>query len=510
MKKFSKLLALLLALLLVLPAAVACAENTPAGGNDQTTDAQGADTPDALVNTLNGAPLSEYTIIYSESGLDFNKRAAEYIGSAIEAVTGTAPAVKLDTETEATDKEILVGITNRQEALAIEGGVEGATEGFEFLTASKDTKVLLYGEEYMIAGAAYAFAKNLAENTAVTVPAEVTVGTPVFEDANNFIYMISDGMGFNTLNFGYDLYVKGTHTEHEDISGYPQDIVANRFPHKAQNYTHSLNDDVTDSAAGGTALATGYKTYNGVVGLNGDYKEVQNLSELAISLGKKTGVLTTDEINGATPAAFSSHVEDRGDEEDILAAQEESGIDIVIGDITDPATIFRKSLEALKNDDKGFFVMYEEAYTDKGSHDNNSEVVYNAYTRLNTALRIAFEFVLYNPDTVLILTADHETGGITYDEEKGSYKFTSGDHTQVNVPFYGIGKGTEVIDGKTYDNTGIAKFAARIMGVEEFGDPELTELTDKTGEEKMTTDEYNAIMLKMIKARREYNASKNK
>ena len=48
------------------------------------------------------------------------------------------------------------------------------------------------------------------------------------------------------------------------------------------------------------------------------------------------------------------------------------------------------------------------------------------------------------------------------------------------------------------------------MGVEEFGDPELTELTDKTGEEKMTTDEYNAIMLKMIKARREYNASKNK
>lgn len=503
MKKFPKLLALLLALLLVLPAAVACAENAPAG-DDQTTDAQGTDTPDALGNTLNGAPLSEYTIIYSESGLDFNKRAAEYIGSAIEAVTGTAPAVKLDTETEATDKEILVGITNRQEALAIEGGIEGATEGFEFLTASKDTKVLLYGEEYMIAGAAYAFAKNLAENTAVTVPAEVTVGTPVFEEVNNVIFMIGDGMGFNSLKLGIELYENGAYTESENVSGYHQYSVGDRLPYKAQSYTHSLDYDVTDSAAGGTALATGYKAYNGAIGLDVNMNEVKNLTELAKELGKKTGVLTTDEITGATPSAFSVHDDSRDDTDEILELQSKTGFDIMIGDITDPATILRTSLESLENDDKGFFVMYEEGHIDKYSHDNNKKNFYTAYTRLNTALRVALEFVMYNPDTFLLLTADHETGGLTYNEEIGEFVYTTGDHTQVNVPFYAIGMGAEEIDGKTYDNTGVSKFAARLMGVTDFGDPELTELTDKTGEEQMTMDEKNAMAIKRFKAFREY------
>ncbi|MBR5452593.1 MAG: alkaline phosphatase [Clostridia bacterium] len=500
MKSTRKVLAFLLALVLVLPAMFACNESEPADTTPTDTTA-----PEETVLTLNGAPLSEYTIVYSESGLDFNKRAAEYVAAAIEAATGTAPAVKLDTEAEATDKEILVGITNRQADLGIEGGIEGATKDFEFLTASKDTKVLLYGEEYMIAGAAYAFAKTLAAGNAVTVPAEVTVGAPVFEDPRNVIFMIGDGMGFNTLKLGLELYENNTFPEKENISGYHQKIVADRLPYKAQHYTHSIDYDVTDSAAGGTALATGYKAFNSVIGLDINMNEIQNLTELAMSLGKKTGVLTTDEITGATPSAFSVHAKSRENTEEILEKQNNSNIDILIGDITDPGPVFRNALESLRNDDKGFFVMYEEAHIDKYSHANEKDNLYTAYTRLNTALRVAFEFMMYNPDTLLLLTADHETGGITYSEDKGCYIYTGGDHTQVNVPFYAIGKGAEEIDGKTYDNTGVAKYAARIMGVTEFGDPELTELTDKTGEEQMTMDEKNAIAIIRFKAFREYD-----
>lgn len=498
MKNARKFLAFLLAMLLVLPTMFAC-------GNTESTDNTPEDTTiaETTVITLNGVSITDYTIVYSESGLDFNKRAAEYISSSIEAITGTAPAVKLDTDSEATANEILVGITNRQDSLGIES-VEGKTEGFEFLTVAKDNKILLYGEEYMIASAAYNFVKTLTGTENVTVSNEITVGAPVFEDPKNIIFLIGDGMGFNSLELGNQLYEDNMFPDYENVSGYDQHIVANRLPYKAQSYTHSYDADVTDSAAGGSALATGYKTYNGVVGLDKNLKPVKNLSELAIELGKKTAVLTTDDIYGATPAAFSVHVLDRDDKDDILVAQQSGDIDVFTGVIRYPVSAIRKALDEIDNSENGFFMMYEEAHIDKESHDNKQKTFYTAYTRLNTALRVFLEFVMYNPDTALILTADHETGGITFKEETGKYVYTTGNHTHVNVPFYAIGKGTEFIDGKTFDNTGVSKFAAQLMGVNDFGDPGLDQIVDKTGLEKYSDSELVAKFKELQNAKKVY------
>ena len=185
MKKTKRLLALFLVLVLIIPAMFACG-NTDTTGNTpvDTTAAEDttvADTTPVEVDpTLNGIPVENYTVVYSASGFDFNKRAAEYISNQIEILTGTAPKVVLDTEAEVTENEILVGITNRQESLGIDS-VEDKTEGFEFLSVAKDDKILLYGNEYMIAGAAYNLIKEISEIKTVTISTEITVGEPVFE-----------------------------------------------------------------------------------------------------------------------------------------------------------------------------------------------------------------------------------------------------------------------------------------------------------------------------------------
>ena len=137
-------------------------------------------------------------------------------------------------------------------------------------------------------------------------------------------------------------------------------------------------------------------------------------------------------------------------------------------------------------------MMYEEAHIDKSAHDKQAKSFYHAYTRLNTALRTIMEYMMYNPDTLLILTADHETGGVTWNEEKSSYEFTSGSHTGVNVPFYALGKGVEHIDGNTYENVYIPKLIAKLMGEENFGDASISDTTDATGLETLTDDEKKA------------------
>lgn len=476
MKIKTRLFALLMVIAMLIPSLVACGNETPADNSPTDNNAQ------TVTLTLNGVSLSDYTIVYSESGLDFNKRAAEYISEEIKAITGTAPAVVLDTEAADAGNEILVGITNRDSDTINTADYEDV---FKYATVTTGDSVILYGEEYMIAGAAYALVKSLADNKDVTVPSEVTVGEPVFEDAKNVIFVIGDGMGFNSLALGNQLYATNAYPDKENISGYHQNIVADRLPYKAQSFTHSYDNDVTDSAAGGTALATGYKTYNGVIGLDNQLKPIKNLSELAIELGKDAAVLTTDDTYGATPSAFSVHVLDRNDEDDILVAQQKNNIDYYAALIRDPANAIRKGLDAVDDNENGFFMMHEEAHIDKASHDNNKSKFYTAYTRLNTALRVFLEFMMYNPDTVLILTADHETGAIILNEETGTYEYTSDEHSHVNVPFYAIGKGTEFIDGKIFDNTGVSKFAAQLMGADNFGNPDLEQVINKTGEEKM-------------------------
>lgn len=331
-----------------------------------------------------------------------------------------------------------------------------------------------------------------------------------FAKVKNVIYMIGDGMGPNHIEVARE-------KTGGNING---KLYMDALPNKGYETTYSL-DGVTDSAAGGTALATGYKTYNGVVGMNGDYQDVQNIRELCSSLGMKTGVVCTKPLNDATPAAFTAHALSRGavseisreqildmpnvligqtentygnvmQEDDVLVKWQSYGIQrrykqsviqksqenplfgtIYTNETIDLPALTKKTLTHLDNldtEDKGFFVMIEGSKIDTCSHSNDLNGMVREFDAFDEAIGVAMEFILENPDTILIVTADHETGGLQPD---GS--FTTGGHTGVDCPVRAIGYGTEIFNNTTVNNTDIPKFIAKSLGVENFGDPNVPE-----------------------------------
>ncbi|MBP5236532.1 MAG: alkaline phosphatase [Clostridia bacterium] len=510
MKKI-KLFALLLAAALLIAAFASCSEIPSDGSQTEPSKDRTDQNPEDTEKTiqLGGTDIAEYTVIYSESGLDFSLHAAEYVSGKISELTGRDIKMGLDTETAESENEIVIGKTNRSISSAADDEELG---DFEYLIVKSGKKVLLYGEEYMVASAAYNFVKDLAEGKQMDTEEEKKTLKAEFEDPKNFILFIGDGMGFNTLKFGKELYGKNieipTKSPLPETGGYSQDdIVAFRLPNQGQSYTHSLDSDITDSAAGGTALATGYKTYNSVIGLDLDLNPIKNLCELAIEKGKKTAVITTDNKAGATPAAYTAHTLSRDDEEFILWSQDNSDVDTIIGQLREPGLLLWDQLQAVTDEENGFFMMFEEAFTDQASHGNDTPELCLAYLRVNTALRIFLEYAMYHPDTAIIMTADHETGGIQYDEEAAEYVFTTKKHTSVNVPLLGIGKGTEEIDGATFDNTAVAKLISKLMGEESFGDPEMPLYREGTTGLEITPDaDLVKMAVRFKKAIAKYNS----
>ena len=136
-------------------------------------------------------------------------------------------------------------------------------------------------------------------------------------------YMIGDGMGINEV-VGAELYNKGT--------GFgPEEINFLNFPVRGFVTTHSSNALVTDSAAAGTALASGVKTYNNAVGVDADKNPVSVLGEWVAASGKGVGVITSVGVNHATPASFYAHAEDRNDYENIILQYIASEVDFAAG-----------------------------------------------------------------------------------------------------------------------------------------------------------------------------------
>lgn len=132
----------------------------------------------------------------------------------------------------------------------------------------------------------------------------------------NVIYMIPDGFSsdyatnyraFKGENAVWDDHLKGMYT------------------------THSANSDITDSAAAGTAMATGIKTNNGVIGLDTKGKKVETILEAAEKDGRSTGLVATSTITHATPAAFASHVESRNNETEIAKQFIDNDVDVLLG-----------------------------------------------------------------------------------------------------------------------------------------------------------------------------------
>lgn len=423
-------------------------------------------------NTINGEKLTDYSIVYSDEDLDYSKRAAEYIQSQILARTNIKLSVIEDSEEAISENEIVVGNTER----AISKKLDAKTEGLEFAILAEGGDVALEGEYFIIAAAAYFFIETYVPETdfAATVPEQTAVHSPIVKEAKNFILLIGDGMGENhTKSFEY-IDTEVEYSDGEDIFyGY-------YLPYHGYSRTNSLSG-VTDSAAGGTALSCGWKTYNGYVGRDKDMKDIKSLTELAHELNMAGGVMSTETKTGATPASFSAHADARTDNAEIILSQvnarNQYGTVIDCGyDYYDQrymAVIERHitdTLTKLEENENGFFLMYEEAHIDKHSHNNELEKMYKAIVRFNQAIGRFMEYAFYNPDTFVLITADHETGDL-YANASGKLEYHSGDHTGKNVPIFAYGMGAELFDGKTVENIQIPQTIAYLMGgIKDFGD----------------------------------------
>ena len=280
--------------------------------------------------------------------------------------------------------------------------------------------------------------------------------------AKNAILMIGDGMGVNHIN--------------ATLAAGLEYFAPRQLPNIGFAVTRSASyPTVTDSAASATALSSGYKTINKYLGMNRLGKSQQNVRELAHSVGAKTAVITTDVITGATPGGFLVHVNNRNSTAEIQSQIDklisEGKIDYCQGSVDDKLTsVVADALYGMADGDSRFFAMFEAAYIDKRAHSNDLAQVRKMVTRYNDVASYVIEFALFHPDTALVITADHETGGIEYNEKTGAYYFTSGDHTHDDVPVHAIGGGTEKFKGVTVDNTDIAKFLASIFGATSFGE----------------------------------------
>ena len=418
--------------------------------------------------SLNGIPLESYFIVFDSDAPDYNKRAAEYISNEIYELTGLDLKV-VDDGSDTHAHEIVVGETNR----AISDRLNEDTEGVEFAILAEDGHIALEGDYFVIAAAAYYFVYTYITDEAVdiTIPEYPVIHDPIVEEAKSFILLIGDGMGeMQTKLFDVmDVATEGdlAYSDGEDLFyGY-------LLPYMAEVGTRSLTG-VTDSAAAATALASGYKTLNQKIGKDKDLNDVMSITELCGSLGMATAVMSTEKKSGATPASFSAHSEDRDNTEEIVASQIETmtnyGTIVKAGyDFYTPAKVsvienyIVETLNTLNKDEDGFFLMYEEAHIDK--HCANGEIgkAFNAVVRFNQAIGRFMEFCFYNPDTLLIITADHETGDLHIDEN-GDWVFTSDDHTDRNVCLFAWGDGAEIFDGQLIENVQIPKTIVSMWG----------------------------------------------
>ncbi|WP_318349416.1 alkaline phosphatase [Aquipluma nitroreducens] len=327
----------------------------------------------------------------------------------------------------------------------------------------------------------------------------------------NIILMIGDGMGLAQVYSA--MTANGGH------------LYLENFRNIGFSRTYSSDNYITDSAAGGTALATGVKTYNGAIGVDPDKKPVINIRELAEYKGLKTGIISTSSITHATPASFIAHVDSRGSYEDIALDFLKTNIDVFIGggiknfeerrdrrnlsqelkdksyqvlytiediqkvksgklagltaqehnkpmpergEMLVPAT--QIAINILSQSKKGFFLMVEGSEIDFFGHRNSLPGVILETLDFDRAVGVALKFAAYNRETLVIVTADHETGGMSINN--GNYKtgevsaiFTNGSHTGITVPIFAFGPGADLFTG-FMENIDIAKKMMILLKVE--------------------------------------------
>lgn len=322
------------------------------------------------------------------------------------------------------------------------------------------------------------------------------------QGVKNVILLIGDGMGENSLEW--------TKAE-KGIS-----LFLDTLPYQGYSKTNSLSG-LTDSAAGATALSCGLRAFNSnlcecatsVYGRGVVFFDYLNVSEVAKSVGKKAGVVTSDLNTGATPAGFSAHTFRRDEDVDITDQQLAGDLDLIWAAANGLVTPERcaaanwqyadslAALDALPagarsfaalpagiefaegeaplsaltaraiaqlDNDAGFFLMVEGAHIDKNSHANNAAGMMGAMEEFDRAVETAVRFAAQDGNTIVIVTADHETGGITKDDATGAFSYTTDSHTDVDVPLRVYGSDALVQNGEHVKNTAVGRFIAKELG----------------------------------------------
>ncbi len=330
-----------------------------------------------------------------------------------------------------------------------------------------------------------------------------TVYKPTFENdgeeipLNQIILMIGDGNGLAQLASG--MFVNGN------------ELNLTQLKNMGLVKTQAADDFTTDSAAGATAYATGHKTNNRFIGMLPSGEIIENLPNILNEYGFKSGIITTDKLSGATPAAFFAHVSERDDVKSIMEFLPKSDLDFFAGGgksdlkrspldlsqqlvengfsivdnwssissnsaskiayfaseeslptfVNGRGDYLKKTtlatLEFLGKTDSPFFLMIESAMIDSGGHSNSSEMIVEEELDFDQTIGEVILYADQNPGTLVIITADHETGGVSIPQgsiadHSVELNYQSDDHTGIPVPIFAYGAHSGDFRG-VYENT---------------------------------------------------------
>ncbi|SDM23991.1 alkaline phosphatase [Catalinimonas alkaloidigena] len=328
----------------------------------------------------------------------------------------------------------------------------------------------------------------------------------------NIILLIGDGMGLSQVSSAF-------------YFGEGEPNFA-RFPIIGLSRTSSSSHKITDSAAGATAFSAGQKTYNGAIGVDDNEQPLPNILEILEQACPDcpTGLVATSSITHATPASFFAHEAKRSSEEAIAAQMTHSPVDFFAGGgkdfffhrsdglsyydtltqagfVLDTTALTPQSWKAGQKygyllagtgmptmlEDRGdflpnatqlaldyltqagqpFFLMVEGSQIDWGGHENNGEYLVQEVLDFDKTLGVALDFAEKQGNTLVVVTADHETGGFTLhstdvptangtrsDYDSISFGFSTGGHSGTLIPVFAYGPGAEQFAG-VYQNTAI-------------------------------------------------------
>lgn len=318
------------------------------------------------------------------------------------------------------------------------------------------------------------------------------------QNPKNIIFMVGDGMGLSQITAGM--------LRNESLN-------LERIKHIGLSKTRSAKELITDSAAGATAFSIGEKTYNGAIGVDVNKMPKETILETLANQGYSTGIIATCNITHATPASFFAHQPQRkmyfDIAEDLVQApvsafiaggkvhftrEENEELPSIMSALENnysmvnglqqfkntkgkvgyfyssdhPESVLKgredilpQSIQPMINHlqsetDKGFFMLVEGSQIDWGGHANDSEYIITEMIDFDKAIGKVLDFAEKDGNTLVVITADHETGGYALNSKENNYvhieeTFTTGGHTGVMVPVFAYGPGAEQFQG-IYDN----------------------------------------------------------